>query len=129
MQQSMFGTRVNMVKNSLIGHGTTEVVITDLNVIAKSGKNVHLGLVRREGDTVSGGLLALTPDELAAADAYEVEAYARRRVPTGAPGQAWCYVSADPLDVAERMALIDDSIAMGAAPWTAAGPPGSHRDT
>ncbi|MEC5204535.1 hypothetical protein [Arthrobacter sp. MP_M7] len=45
MQQSMFGTRVNMVKNSLIGHGTTEVVITDLYVIATSGKNVYLGLV------------------------------------------------------------------------------------
>ncbi|MET4095773.1 hypothetical protein [Arthrobacter sp. UYCu712] len=74
VQQSLFGTRVNMVKDSLIGHGTTDVVISDLDVIAKSGKNVHLGLVRREGDTVSGGLLALTPYELAAADAYEVEA-------------------------------------------------------
>ncbi|MCB5276025.1 hypothetical protein BJG92_03580 [Arthrobacter sp. SO5] len=113
VQQSLFGYRVNMLEDFLIGHGTTEVVITDLDVIAKSGKKVHLGLVRREGDTVSGGLLALSPDELAAADAYEVDAYARRRVPTGAHGQAWCYVSADSLDVAERIALIGDSIAYG----------------
>ncbi|WP_232085304.1 hypothetical protein, partial [Arthrobacter sp. SO5] len=69
VQQSLFGYRVNMLEDFLIGHGTTEVVITDLDVIAKSGKKVHLGLVRREGDTVSGGLLALSPDELAAADA------------------------------------------------------------
>ncbi|WP_309485691.1 MULTISPECIES: GDSL-type esterase/lipase family protein [Micrococcaceae] len=113
VQQSLFGTRLNTVKDSLIGHGTTEVVITDLDVIAKSGKNVHLGLVRREGNSVSGGLLALTPDQLATADAYEVGAYARRRVPTGAHGQAWCYVSAEPLAVAERIALIGDSIAYG----------------
>ncbi|MGN5733787.1 GDSL-type esterase/lipase family protein [Arthrobacter psychrochitiniphilus] len=113
VQQSLFGHRVEMAKDSLIGHGTTEVVITDSDVIAKSGTNLHLGLVRREGDTVSGALLALTPDELAAADAYEVEAYARRRVPTGAHGQAWCYVSADPVNVAERIALIGDSIAYG----------------
>lgn len=113
VQQSLFGTRVNMVGDSLIGHGTIEIVITDRDVIAKSGKDVHLGLVRREGDTVSGGLLALSPDELAAADAYEVDAYARRRVTTSAHGQAWCYVSADPLNVAERIALIGDSIAYG----------------
>lgn len=113
VQQSLFGHRVEMVADSLVGHGTTDVVITDADVIAKSGKKVHLGLVRREGDTVSGGLLALTPDELAAADAYEVDTYARRRVPTITNGQAWCYVSADPLDVAERIALIGDSIAYG----------------
>jgi len=113
VQQSLFGTRVKMAKDALIGYGTAEIVITDLDVIARSGKNVHPGLVRREGDTVSGGLLALSPDELAAADAYEVDTYARRRVSTAAHGQAWCYLSADPLDVAERIALIGDSIAYG----------------
>lgn len=108
VQQSIFGRRVKMFKDSLTGHGTTEIVITDPEVIAKSGKNIHLGLFRREGDTVSGGLLALTVDELAAADAYEVDAYARRRVRTTTRGRAWCYVSADPLDVAERIALLGD---------------------
>ena len=113
VQHSLFGYRVDTLEDSLIGHGTTEVVITDLDVIAKSGKNVHLGLVRRESDAVLGGLLALSPDELAAVDAYEVDAYVRRRVPTGAHGQAWCFVSADPLNAAERIALIGDSIAYG----------------
>ncbi|MDK1327929.1 GDSL-type esterase/lipase family protein [Arthrobacter sp. zg-Y1143] len=113
LQRSLFGHRVNMVEDSLVGHGTTEVVITDTDVIAKSGKKVHPGLIRREGDTVPGWLLALSPDELAAADAYEVDSYVRRRVSTGTRGQAWCYVSANPLNAAERIALIGDSIAYG----------------
>jgi acyl-CoA thioesterase-1 len=70
-------------------------------------------LVRRENDAVLGGLLALSPDELAAVDAYEVDAYVRRRVPTGAHGQVWCFVSANPLDAAESIALIGDSTAYG----------------
>lgn len=113
LQQSLFGYRVDMVEDSLIGHGTTEVVIADTDVIAKSGKKVHLGLVRREGGAVPGCRLALSPDELAAADAYEVDAYVRRRVRTAVHGQAWCYLSAAPLNAAERIALIGDSIAYG----------------
>lgn len=113
VQQALFGRQVDVATAEILGHGTTEVRITDPAVIATSGKDLHLGLIRREGDSVKGGLLALTPEELATADAYEVADYARRRVSTRDGGQAWCYVSAAPLVVAERIALIGDSIAYG----------------
>lgn len=113
VQQALFGRQVETTPDELLGHGTTTVRITDPEVIATSGKETHLGLVRREGDVVTGGVLALTPTELAAADAYEVADYARRRVKTRDGGQVWCYVASDPLAVAERIALIGDSIAYG----------------
>ncbi|WP_102157418.1 GDSL-type esterase/lipase family protein [Zhihengliuella halotolerans] len=113
VQQALFGRQIETTSDELLEHGTTTIQITDPEVIATSGKEIHLGLVRREGDTVKGGVLTLTPAELATADAYEVADYARRRVTTRNGGQVWCYVSSDPLAVAERIALIGDSIAYG----------------
>nr|WP_245190375.1 GDSL-type esterase/lipase family protein [Leucobacter exalbidus] len=110
---SLFGREPEVIADEILGHGTTAVPITDPEVIATSGIATHLGLVRRVGDSVAGGIITLTTEELAAADAYEVSAYARRRVMTRDGGAAWCYVSAAPLAVAERIALIGDSIAYG----------------
>lgn len=108
-----FGRQVEVIADEILGHDTVEVRITDPEVIATSGQDIHLGLTRQYGASVAGGILALTPGELAIADVYEVADYARRRVRTRSGDQAWCYVSSLPLAAAERIALFGDSIAYG----------------
>lgn len=120
VQESLFGSPVPHAAAALLGHGLVDVPITDPEVIRLSGSAVHRGLARRVADRVDGVVLTLTAEQLAAADAYEVDAYARRRVliadPDGvapAPRTAWAYVAADPLAAAERIAVAGDSIAFG----------------
>jgi Gamma-glutamyl cyclotransferase, AIG2-like len=45
---------------------------------------------------VEGTVLMLTAAELTAADEYEVDDYARVRVPLRSGGQAWVYAPAGP---------------------------------
>jgi gamma-glutamylcyclotransferase (GGCT)/AIG2-like uncharacterized protein YtfP len=46
-------------------------------------------------DTVSGKVFAITPQELAHADAYEVSDYRRERVALASGVSAWVYIAAD----------------------------------
>ena len=113
VQQQILGGPVASSPDELLGHGITEVVIEDPAVVELSGLAVHRGLARQEGARVPGGVLTLTPDQLQSADAYEVAAYTRRRVSTAVHGQVWAYVDAYPLQAAQRVAVIGDSIAYG----------------
>ena len=113
VQRHLFGAQVPTQRAELPGHGLTEVRIEDPEVIAASGLDVHRGLARVEGRAVSGGLLELDDAQLAACDAYEVSAYARRRVLLGDGSQAWAYVDASALQAAERVGILGDSIAYG----------------
>ncbi len=65
-------------------------------MIALSGEAVHKMLIPTDNkkDTVDGMVFDLTPEELAQADAYEVDAYKRVRVKLRHTGEAWAYVSA-----------------------------------
>jgi hypothetical protein len=80
--------------DSLPGHALTTVKITDPDVIGVSGSDEHPMLVPSADpqDIVSGGALALTPSELLAPDAYEVEDYARTRVTLTSGRSAWVYL-------------------------------------
>lgn len=121
VQESLFGAPVPQVPATLLGHGLVDVEITDPEVVRLSGLSVHRGLARRVEGSVDGAVLSLTAQQLAAADAYEVDAYVRRRVlvsePHNGTGQirreAWAYVAANPVDAAERIAVAGDSIAFG----------------
>ncbi|MFT3877495.1 MAG: GDSL-type esterase/lipase family protein [Propioniciclava sp.] len=113
VQQELFSRQVPVIPDSLVGHGITDVPIDDPDVVRLSGLAVHRGLVRDEEQEVAGGILALTDEELGAADEYEVSAYARRRVMTAGRGMVWAYVDARPLAVAQRIGLVGDSIAYG----------------
>ncbi|MEV4738923.1 GDSL-type esterase/lipase family protein [Streptomyces sp. NPDC049555] len=113
VQTALFGRPVPSSPASLPGYATRPLAITDPSVIATSGLDVHLTLVRRIGAEVEGAVLHLTDAELAAADAYEVDDYARRRVVLTSGENAWAYLDANPLRAAERIVIVGDSIAYG----------------
>ncbi|WP_327351205.1 GDSL-type esterase/lipase family protein [Streptomyces sp. NBC_01304] len=123
VQNVLFGQAVPCSPASLAGYTTRPLPITDEAVIAASGLDVHLTLTRRLDAEVEGAVLHLTDQDLAAADAYEVDDYARRRVRLSSGESAWAYLDANPLRAAARIAIVGDSIAYGRCDpqggWTA----------
>ncbi|MGW3323204.1 GDSL-type esterase/lipase family protein [Streptomyces virginiae] len=113
VQTALFGRAVPTSPASLAGYTTRPLKITDPAVIAASGLDVHLILERRLGASVEGAVLHLTDQELAAADAYEVDDYTRRRVVLSSGATTWAYLDAKPLRPAERIVVVGDSIAYG----------------
>ncbi|MBT2459195.1 gamma-glutamylcyclotransferase [Streptomyces sp. ISL-86] len=113
VQTALFGHAVPSFPASLAGYTTRPLPITDASVIAASGLDVHLTLERKLGAVVEGAVLHLTDQDLAAADAYEVDDYARRRVLLSSGESAWAYLDAKPLRSAERIVIVGDSIAYG----------------
>ncbi|WP_063627952.1 gamma-glutamylcyclotransferase [Actinospica robiniae] len=105
VQVTLFGHAVPGAEASLAGYATRPLVITDAAVIATSGSQVHLTLKRELGSVVTGGVLRLSDEELAAADAYEVDDYARRRVLLSSGESAWAYLDAEPLRSASRVLI------------------------
>ena len=63
-------------------------------MIATSGSDEHPVLLRSNdvGERVEGSLLVLSPEELEAADRYEVDDYVRTEVVTASGATAWVYV-------------------------------------
>ncbi|MEU3316505.1 GDSL-type esterase/lipase family protein [Streptomyces sp. NPDC006662] len=113
VQTALFGQPVPSSPAALSGYTTRPLKITDPEVIAASGLDVHLALECRLGSVVEGAVLRLTNEELAAADAYEVDDYVRRRVLLSSGEAAWAYLDADPLRPAARIVIAGDSIAYG----------------
>ncbi|MFF5702835.1 GDSL-type esterase/lipase family protein [Streptomyces sp. NPDC012794] len=113
VQKALFGQVVPSRPASLAGYATRPLKITDPDVIAASGLDVHLILERKLGGVVEGAVLHLTDRELAAADAYEVDDYTRRRVVLSSGESAWAYLDANPLRPAARIVIVGDSIAYG----------------
>ncbi|MFF2787460.1 GDSL-type esterase/lipase family protein [Streptomyces sp. NPDC058049] len=113
VQTALFGRAVPTSPASLAGHTTRPLKITDPAVIAASGLDVHLILERRLGASAEGAVLHLTDQELASADAYEVDDYTRRRVVLSSGESTWAYLDAKPLRPAERIVVVGDSIAYG----------------
>ncbi|MEU4348093.1 GDSL-type esterase/lipase family protein [Streptomyces sp. NPDC023838] len=113
VQTALFGQAVPTSAASLSGYTTRPLAITDESVIATSGLDVHLTLERQYGAVVEGAVLRLTDEDLAAADAYEVDDYVRRRVLLSSGESAWAYLDAKPLRPAARIVIVGDSIAYG----------------
>ncbi|MEU5431917.1 GDSL-type esterase/lipase family protein [Streptomyces sp. NPDC020719] len=113
VQTALFGHAVPTSPASLTGYTTRPLPITDPSVIATSGLDVHLTLRRKYGAVVEGAVLHLTDHDLAAADAYEVDDYSRRRVRLTSGESAWAYLDAKPLRSAARIVVVGDSIAYG----------------
>lgn len=113
VQTALFGRPVPSSPASLVGYTTRPLPITDQSVIAASGLDVHLTLERKYGAVVEGAVLRLTDQDLAAADAYEVDDYARRRVLLSSGESVWAYLDAKPLRSAARIVIVGDSIAYG----------------
>jgi gamma-glutamylcyclotransferase (GGCT)/AIG2-like uncharacterized protein YtfP len=95
VQLATFGRRLEGRPDALTGWRLDWVEITDPAVIAASGSDRHPILVAgRADDAVEGTVFAITPAELAAADAYEVDDYRRVEAALRAGGTAWVYVKA-----------------------------------
>jgi hypothetical protein len=94
VQRATFGRLLEGAYDALIGFNRTIVEITDPDVLAKSGERLH-PIVTRSGNAdhrVEGAVFAITPEELAAADAYEVSDYERVEAELASGLRAWVYV-------------------------------------
>jgi gamma-glutamylcyclotransferase (GGCT)/AIG2-like uncharacterized protein YtfP len=96
VQLATFGRRLDGQADEMPGYSLAMVKIDDPAVVATSGKTHH-PVVAYTGDCanrVTGTVFAITPEELAHADAYEVDAYRRDRVTLASGIAAWVYVDA-----------------------------------
>lgn len=82
VQQATYGRRLDGAPDILPGYTLTPLAISDPKVVRLSGKAVHT-IACRSGDPadrINGVVFEISDEELAAADAYEVDAYARAEV-------------------------------------------------
>ncbi|HEY7052661.1 MAG TPA: gamma-glutamylcyclotransferase family protein [Mycobacterium sp.] len=96
VQLTTFGRELEGRDDAIVGYELHYVTITDPHVIATSGSDRHpiLKPTDRPGAHVGGRVFEISDDELAAADEYEVDDYARVLLPLRSGGQAWVYVFA-----------------------------------
>ena len=96
VQIANFGRRLEGAADTLPGYRRDWVTITDPEVIAESGSDRHpiVSASDDPADHVDGTVFRITPDELAAADAYEVDDYKRIAVRLGSGLDAFVYVKA-----------------------------------
>ena len=81
VQLALFGREVTGTADAMLGWRQRMIEITDPEVIAKSGIRWHPMVERSDSpeDAVEGTLFRITPEDLASADAYEVD-YVRKEV-------------------------------------------------
>lgn len=96
VQLARFGRLLEGTPDALPGYRITYIEITDPEVIAASGTDRHPLLVAssEQSDAVDGTVFAITDGELASADDYEVDDYARTRVVLRSGTKAWAYLGA-----------------------------------
>jgi gamma-glutamyl AIG2-like cyclotransferase len=96
VQIATFGRLLEGRPDALAGFALAPLAITDPGVIAASGAAVHTIAVPTgdPADLIAGVVFAITPAELAAADSYEVDAYACVEVRLRSGATAFVYVGA-----------------------------------
>ncbi|MEZ0077177.1 gamma-glutamylcyclotransferase family protein [Planotetraspora sp. GP83] len=95
VQLSQFGRLLTGRPDALPGYTMTMIRITDPEVIEASGANMHPLVVASRDGVVEGTVFEVTDAELAAADAYEVDDYARAEVSLRSGVRAYVYLSRD----------------------------------
>jgi hypothetical protein len=96
VQLANFGRELTGTSDSLPGYSISLIAIRDPAVVATSGKTHHT-IAGRSGNRVGevrGTVFKITPEELIAADRYEVSDYARVEVTLKSGLRAWAYVQA-----------------------------------
>jgi hypothetical protein len=96
VQLASFGRELAGSSDVLPGYSTSLLAIRDQAVVAKSGKTHHAIATCSSNlsDQVPGMVFRVTPEELIAADRYEVSHYTRVQVTLKSGLQAWAYVRA-----------------------------------
>jgi gamma-glutamylcyclotransferase (GGCT)/AIG2-like uncharacterized protein YtfP len=95
VQLTTFGRKLAGQADSLPEYYLKKVQITDPEVIAKSGENIH-SIIHFSGnpqDQIPGMVFKISLKELEQADKYEVADYKRIRVRLLSGTSAWVYVS------------------------------------
>jgi hypothetical protein len=98
VQLATFGRRLHGIADQLPGYRLGQLAIKSDAVVATSGVASH-PIVQASGDPadrVAGMVFRITPLELAHADAYEVDDYARVRATLASGLEAWVYAAARP---------------------------------
>lgn len=97
VQLTTFGRRLVGQEDALPGCTLKKVRITDPDVIAKSGEEVHTSIhfSGNAADKISGMVFKITPEELDQADKYEIAHYKRINVKLLSGLSAWVYISID----------------------------------
>jgi gamma-glutamylcyclotransferase (GGCT)/AIG2-like uncharacterized protein YtfP len=96
VQLANFGRELIGTPDRLPGYSISLIAIRDPEVVATSGRTHHM-IAEHSGslaDEVAGMVFKITPEELAAADRYEVSEYTRVQVTLKSGLQAWAYVRA-----------------------------------
>jgi Gamma-glutamyl cyclotransferase, AIG2-like len=96
VQLANFGRLLQGTRDAIPGYRQEIITITDPQVIAQSGTNLH-PIVLASGnpaDEVPGIVFAITEAELLAADRYEVADYKRISVCLKSGRYAWVYIKA-----------------------------------
>ncbi len=96
VQLASFGRELTGSSDALPGYATSLLAIRDQAVVEKSGKTHH-AIAERSGNPsaeVPGMVFKITPEELIAADRYEVSDYTRVEVTLKSGLRAWAYVRA-----------------------------------
>lgn len=94
VQLATFGRKLEGKKDSLPCYRLEKLQITDPDVIAKSGEDVH-SIIQFSGDPkdeVSGMVFKISLEELHQADKYEVADYKRIQIRLRSGLFAWVYV-------------------------------------
>jgi gamma-glutamylcyclotransferase (GGCT)/AIG2-like uncharacterized protein YtfP len=94
VQHAQFGRLLDGRADAVIGFARIDQEIADEAVVALSGLRVHPTIVPTgdETDEVPGTVYAISAEELAAADAYEVSDYCRIEVLLKSGAKSWVYV-------------------------------------
>lgn len=95
VQRALFGRTLAGSADTLAGWRAAELAFRDPDAVATSGVETHLALVADEAaPPIAGMLYTLTTAELAAADAYETDAYRRIEVTFASGRRGWVYIDA-----------------------------------
>jgi acyl-CoA thioesterase FadM/gamma-glutamylcyclotransferase (GGCT)/AIG2-like uncharacterized protein YtfP len=96
VQQANFARTLDGRRETLPGYALSTLTIQDPQVIETSGLVTHkiIDPGTHSAQEVSGTVYAITPQELAAADRYEVAEYKRVAVTLKSGLKAWAYVRA-----------------------------------
>ena len=97
VQRATFGRLLEGEPDALPGFALAPLEIKDEQVVATSGLAVHQMACATgdPADRVAGVVFAITPDELAAADSYEVDDMKRIEVELASGKHAFVYISAN----------------------------------
>jgi gamma-glutamylcyclotransferase (GGCT)/AIG2-like uncharacterized protein YtfP len=95
VQVANYGRLLNGNPDALVGYRLARLEISDPRVIEVSGKAVHTIACATDNakDRIEGMIFEISQEELAATDAYEVDAYGRVEVALESGRKAWVYVA------------------------------------